>query len=317
MGKNGCNAEKLAAQEQEQQVHEENEKNETVYITHYEKYCVHDGSSVRLSHDPGKMILVSESFLVRIFLFCSFLLHFFQIAHFFSCGTHRCQEVEKVAVLQLVVLWKKIEQLLRNLDLDLCLQQTHFIVVSCKWSTKFLYTLFVGDLHMITTGLTRLCLKDNRQMRVMFVCRYCEFEFFYFLMNLLLSGAHVTYLSRRRCRTVLQRHHIVSWCGERDQGRSYVSIFSSATTTRSSSVLACKLRVWWYILLSNVKCWQCKAPNMSSTLIPLEFPMLMAYSGSYICRRCIMYQVWMQCQKICAGNLDWNSATWVSSLKST
>ncbi|CAK9201131.1 unnamed protein product [Sphagnum troendelagicum] len=52
MGKNGCNAEKLAAQEQEQQVHEENEKNETVYITHYEKYCVHDGSSVRLSHDP-------------------------------------------------------------------------------------------------------------------------------------------------------------------------------------------------------------------------------------------------------------------------
>ena len=36
---------------------------------------------------------------------------------------------------------------------------------------------------MITTGLRRLCLKDNRQMRVMFVCRYCEFEFFYFLMK--------------------------------------------------------------------------------------------------------------------------------------
>jgi len=98
--------------------------------------------------------------------------------------------------------------------------------------------------------------------------------------NSLLSGAHMTYLSRRRCRTVSQRHHIVLWCGERDQGRSYVSIFSSATTKRSSSVIACKLRVWWYILLSNVKCWQCKAPNMSSTLIPLEFPMLMAYSGS-------------------------------------
>jgi hypothetical protein len=25
-----------------------------VYITHYEKYCVHDGSSVHLSHDPGR-----------------------------------------------------------------------------------------------------------------------------------------------------------------------------------------------------------------------------------------------------------------------
>jgi hypothetical protein len=44
-------------------------------------------------------------------------------------------------------LWKKIEQLLRNLDLDLCLQQTHFIVVSCKWSTKVL-------IHIICWGST-------------------------------------------------------------------------------------------------------------------------------------------------------------------
>jgi hypothetical protein len=120
-------------------------------------------------------------------------------------------------------LWEKIERLLRNLDLDLCLQQTHFIVMSCKWSTKFLYTRFVGDLHMITTGLTRLCLKDNRQMRVMFVCRYCEFEFFYFLMKFVAEWCTCDLLIWKKVQDSLTKasHCLMMW---RERSRKIICL---------------------------------------------------------------------------------------------